>query len=298
MLGRAVLAGALLSGCGSDDADGLYIGNDPSDAMFGGQTGSLIPTCGVAPLSEQGRSVPTGDAIGVLYTQACPEDVTAERVALTAQTGLGVGVELEPLGIPGVYLIRTDQNLEAGDYRFSLPGAAPSTLSVSDETPTPPRALGPLRALPSEAACPDSLRFELELDDSMLAYAPLMRLSIRIDYLPLQPWIDYGALEIETTPDGARSVIEVPRCGDFGCLDTGAHSLELSAEVATQTTAPTAAGVDFTLSCPPPPDDMSCATSPQPRQTSLAWAAFAICSAALLRRVTLRCSRPTRPRSN
>jgi hypothetical protein len=299
-LGRAVLAGALLGGCAFQSDDSADLAGPSPDSMLGGQTGSLIPSCGVAPLSEQGRSVPSGDAIAILYAGACPEDITSERVTLTTAGGLGVGVELEPLGIPGVYLIRTEQTLEAGDYGFSLQGEAPSTLSVSDAAPAPPRSLGPLRALPNEATCPDSLGFELELDEAMLAYAPLLRLSIRVDGLPLQPWIDYGALELETSPDGARSVIEVPRCGKFGCLDTGNHSLELSAELATQATAPDPVEVDFSLSCPlPPPEDGSCAVSAgQSTQTSSASAALLTCCAALLCRLTLRSSRPARPHSH
>lgn len=299
-LGRAVLAGALLAGCAFQSDDTADLAGPSPDSMLGGQTGSLIPSCGVAPLSAQGRSVPSGDAIGILYAGACPEDITSERVALTTAGGLGVGVELEPLGIPGVYLIRTDQDLEAGDYGFSLQGEAPSSLSVSDAAPAPPQSLGPLRALPNDLTCPDSLRFALELDEALLAYAPLLRLSIRVDELPLQPWIDYGALEIEATADGARGVIEVPRCGKFGCLDTGNHSLELSAEVASQATDPQAADVDFVLSCPlPPPEDGSCAVSAgQSTQTSSAWAALFTCCAALLCRLTLPSSRPGRPRSH
>ena len=70
-----LLASVVLgAGCASaDNGDSGASSIVPTGYKLGGQTGSLVPDCGLAPLSAEGRSVPAGEALAVLYAGACPE---------------------------------------------------------------------------------------------------------------------------------------------------------------------------------------------------------------------------------
>jgi hypothetical protein len=241
-IGGTLLVAAALLGCSADDAD-HDTAIDPGGDHLGGQSGSLIPGCGLAPLSAAGNGVPAGDALGVLYTSDCP----GREQMLALQGASGVALELVPLDRRDVFLVRTDQSLSGGDYQLEL-GNGSAGVHVEPEPVELPMKLAGLRAVPAEAACPDSLRFELPLDEALLAYAPLAKFELSIDgHLP-ELWIDYGALPIEDGPDGEYGVLELPRCGAGSCL-SGAHSLVLQAEIAGETQQPAAAHATFDAGC-------------------------------------------------
>jgi hypothetical protein len=250
-IGGTLLAAGLI-GCGAPDDDALDPGND----HLGGQTGSLIPGCGLAPLSAAGNAVPAGDALGVLYTRDCPG-----KEQMLALLGVpGVALESVPLDRGDVFLVRTDQSLSAGDYQLELGNGSGGDVHVEPEAAELPMGLGELRMAPPESACPDSLRFELPLDPALLAYAPLAKFEVSIDgHLP-ELWIDYGALPIEDGADGKYGVLTLPRCGARGCL-FGTHSLRLQAEIAGETQQPAATSADFDVSCPAESTDASGACS-------------------------------------
>ena len=243
----------ILCGCGDDDSDRSAIGS-PDDHFFGGQTGSLIPGCGVAPLSEEGLGVPSGDALAVLYTGGCSEPEAVARLAREGSDNDSVAVELVPLNDRGTYLVRAAESVSAGDYQLSYGQGAGSNLRVAEETPALPLRAGSLRLAPGEASCPEQLRFELELelDAAALAYAPLARFMVRIDGGVEQLWIDYGALPIESGAEGSRGVLELPRCGTRSCLDHGSHFLELRMEIAGEDASTAPLELDFVVDCPAP----------------------------------------------
>jgi hypothetical protein len=249
------LVGALVSvaACGSD---GVSL-NFPDGYRLGGQTGSLVPGCGVAPLSAAGNSVPEGDALAILYAGDCPEQAVAERLALAGQGASGVMLELVPLEGSAAFLVRAKQSLPSGDYQLGLGTGSTSELRVGDRAPAVPRQLGPLELLPSDAECPDVLRFALTLDEAALAYAPLSRFDVSIDGGLDQLWVDYGALPIESSAEGSRGVLELPRCGSRGCLEGGAHRLQLRARVAGEGLGPEPLELTFDVPCPLPAADDS-----------------------------------------
>lgn len=241
----ALLVASALSACGmQSDADSAAVSVGPDGYRLGGQTGSLVPRCGLAPLSASGQAVPVGDALAVLYASDCPEAVTDGRVVLTGPDDRVVGLSLERLGDSGAYLVRADQSLKAGAYELMLPGAT-STLAVGAEASPLPGLLGALRALPEAEDCPEDLRFELTLDSGALAYAPLLRLMLRIDAGEEQLFIDFGALEL----DAGRSVLELPRCGASSCLASGPHALRLRADIAGEAFGSEPLALNFDVSC-------------------------------------------------
>lgn len=245
-IGGTLLVAAGLFGCASADVDhGTSI--DPGNDYLGGQTGSLIPGCGLAPLSAAGNGVPAGDALGVLYTGNCP----GQEQMLALQGVTGIALETVPLGRGDVFLVRADQSLSAGDYHLELSNGAAGDVHVEPEAAALPMTLGELRMVPPETSCPDSLRFELPLNEAMLAYAPLSKFEISLDgHLP-ELWIDYGALPIEDGAEGKIGVLALPRCGGRGCL-SGTHSLQLQAEIASERQQPSPTGATFDVPCAGP----------------------------------------------
>jgi hypothetical protein len=256
---NAGLVGALVSvaACGSSDGDNALNLNFPDDYRLGGQTGSLVPGCGVAPLSAAGNSVPEGDALAILYAGACPEQAVAERLALGGQGASGVTLELVPLEASGVFLVRAQQSLASGDYQLGLGTGSTSALRVGGAAPAVPRQLGPLELLPSDAECVDVLRFALTLDEAALAYAPLSRFDLSVDGGVGQLWVDYGALPIERSAAGSRGLLDLPRCTSTGCLEGGTHRLQLRARVAGEGLAPEPLDLTFDVQCPLPARDDS-----------------------------------------
>ena len=273
-------------GCASNDGDNgaLYM---PPGYILGGQTGSLVPDCGFAPLSAEGRSVPAGEALAVLYTGACSEPVSAEQLML-AGVGSAVRLELVPLDARGAFLVQADRSLAGGDYQLDVGANASSDVRVSDGELGPPR-LGTLSLVPEGAECGEQLSFELALDDSALAYAPLSRFDLSIDGGQPQVWVDYGALPIESRADGSRGLLELPRCGAAGCLASGPHQLELTLRVAGKSAQPAPLELTFDLQCLAPTESalepaseadsgMSCAigSSRGPASRRAAWGALGL----------------------
>jgi hypothetical protein len=231
--------------------------------MLGGQTGSLIPTCGVAPLSASGYAVPRGDVVAVLYGSGCPEALAASRVALTGPDARPVAILLESLE-DGVYLVRAAESLEGGEYDLAVSGESQGTLAVDDEPSPLPVQIGPLMVTAGVRDCLDDVRFEVELSTEALAHAPLLRWLVRVDGGDWQVWADYGALELTSTPEGGRGELVLPRCGPAGCLPEGSHGLDLRVEVAGQSLPSEATSVAFDIECAAssPTDDGCSAVAP------------------------------------
>lgn len=261
-LACALLGGA---GCLQDDGDSIDIGVQP-EYELGGQTGSLLPRCGVAPLSAQGQSVPVGRVLGVFYGEDC-RDVAAGRVELFGAGVEGLALDLVPLE-GDAYLLQAPESVPAGDYQLQLDTQGSSALRVADGERMIPAVFGALSSV-SAAECPELLRFNLELDEAALALAPLARFEVRIDGGAEQLWVDYGALRIERDETGARGVLELPRCGVQGCLSAGPHFLELRVRIAGESREPEPIEHYFEP-CPalePPAEESGCALS-SPRRAN------------------------------
>lgn len=246
---RALVWVWLVAGCaGSDDA--LNMDGFPTrEYILAGQTGSLIPNCGVAPLSQEQLAVPIGDALAVLYTSGCPEVSTA-RLGVTGPDAQNLGVRLEPLGTSGVYLVRVDESLAAGDYQLELPDQASRTLSVAEAAAALPVRLGTIAALPQGSPCDSDVSFEWALDPDALAYAALLRLWVRVDGGVEQLWVDYGALLVDE--DTGVAELRLPRCGTSDCLLDGTHRIQMRAEVAGESADPERLEASFALACDEP----------------------------------------------
>jgi hypothetical protein len=243
----ALTSATLVAGCLNVSPDAAEQSFQSPDYELGGQTGSLIPGCGVAPLSADGQSVPAGRELAVFYAQDCPELVAPGRLALSGIVVDEQQLELVRLG-DATYLLRSAQSLPAGDYQLE-PAAGGSELRVDEAEVAVPSVFGTLSA-PTEQ-CPDVLRFTLALDDAALALAPLARFEFRLDGGEQQLWVDYGALRIERDEAGNRGVLELPSCTAESCLSPGPHQLELHVRVAGQSSVPEPLLLDFEV-CPSP----------------------------------------------
>lgn len=259
---RLALAIAVLSsaGCSQDATVDFAAVDDLAPYQLGGQTGSLIPGCGVAPLSAQGQSVPSGRALAVFYGKDCPALTADGRLALLG-AGLDTAVELVLLA-PDTYLLQAPESVPAGDYQLELDEQESTALSVAEGQLVVPSTFGTLAYSAPESAssaseCPEVLRFTLELDEAALALVPLARLDVSIDGGSPQLWVDYGALRLEQDEAGSRGVLELPRCAD-GCLAAGPHLLRLQVSLAGSSGAPAAMDVEFEA-CPLPADEPSSA---------------------------------------
>jgi hypothetical protein len=242
------MMGLALVSCAQPQADerAAVLPTPGDEYWLGGQTGSLVPDCGVAPLSAGGLAVPIGDALAVFYDRGCPEDLVAERVALTGPGQRPVALTLETLG-DGVYLVRAAESLAEGAYELGVAGEA-STLSVASEVSALPGQLGVLRPIASAVDCPETLEFQLALSAEARANVPLMRWLVRVDGGDEQVWVDYGALELEGT-EADLATLRLPRCAGSSCLGQGSHGLRLRAAVAGEAFTSEPLSIAFDVPC-------------------------------------------------
>lgn len=99
-----------------------------------------------------------------------------------------------------------------------------------------------------------------------MAYAPLLRLWVRVDGGPEQLWVEYGALELE----GGVGRLRLPRCGTAGCLTAGPHQLVARAEIAGETLSIERAQADFDVPCGPAPSSSRASSAELPACSSVA----------------------------
>ena len=102
---------ALATGCSTLSKDSAQF--EAPDYQLGGQTGSLIPGCGIAPLSAGGQSVPVGRSLAVFYAKDCPQLAAEGQLALSGVAGNAQQLELVRIA-DGTYLLQSAQSLPAG----------------------------------------------------------------------------------------------------------------------------------------------------------------------------------------
>lgn len=258
-----------LFGCGSSkSADAGYTG------PYGGQTGSLTPPCGVAPLTDDGSAVASGTNVAVVYTQGCAAN---NSLTVSGPNGTPVSYTLVPLDQTGAYIVRTNLALDPGTYSISLPAASAGAtqVTVSDAAPLP-TTLGTITA-DGVGTC-DEVLFTLTLDPAAVPYATLIGLDAQVDDGQTFTWVPYGALAL----NGAQSALEFHCIRD--CNLHGAHTITVTPKLAGQSATLPALSVPFTASCASADSPRSCATSLHQRASWPALIAALFAAAGLRRR--------------
>lgn len=256
----ALLLAGLKVACSSSDESAA--GRNSADGGFqGGQTGSLVPTCGIA--TDPG-SVPAGDGALIVHTAGCSTPLALDEIELLDAAGNPIAfdtVELED----GAVLLRTNQTLEPGSYRVSGGSATDVQLVVTEAEPLPMR-LGELTYLGASDCTP---QFELKLDESAAAYESLLKVMVSIDGGEPTTWVDYGQLEV----DGDLTVLELTHCSVDSCLGSGTHTVEVTGLIAGEQDQPDPIFLDFDFECTPDAGGYACAfTRSGPRLAWFGWA--------------------------
>ncbi|HTM44679.1 MAG TPA: hypothetical protein VL137_06970 [Polyangiaceae bacterium] len=229
-----------VAGCGSATSASNAAASGGSGNYTGGQTGSLIPNCGLAPGSERGSSVPSEEQAFVLYTDGCPAALQPGGITVTDANGKPIQIALHALG-DGTYLVSSQAVLEQGRYVVTLPqGAdqASATIEVSQPAPLPTR----IGQLSVTSSC-SSNRLLITLDSALTPYLPLTGFSYSVDGGPPIIASAYGALVANSsdaaTADATQLSIALPRCDKGGfCLPPGSHTVAVMATIAGETVQP------------------------------------------------------------
>jgi hypothetical protein len=226
----------LLCGCSSEsDGDFSQSPGGHNPWVLGGQTGALMPACGLTPAARAGDSTPGGDTGIVIHTDACVGFAAAE-LELRDEDGVSVEFELETLP-GGAKLLRPRIPLEAGIYHVTIAGIEMESV-VAEEPAALPMQLGTLRPLGPKCG----VDVELIVDPLLLPFLPQLKLSVSVDGRAEEMWFDYGTLEVTDE----RAVLSMPGCsGPQPCLSDGEHTLRVTAELAGE--LGTLAPVDVTL---------------------------------------------------
>ena len=137
---------SFLLGCSGADAPSATNQSSSSGptTMMGGQTGSLVPGCELAPAATE-AAVPEGDTAFIVYGEGCPEAESEGTLAVANANGDDVEVKLEPLqGSQDTYVARSTSSLDGGEYQVTLP-ATDAVLSTSPLGAMEPVILTPNR---------------------------------------------------------------------------------------------------------------------------------------------------------
>ena len=191
----ALLLGAstLLASCGNDDAGSSRGGG----WVMGGQTGSLMPVCGVSPASVE-RGVPASAPGLVLLPSACDDPSALDALAVRDASGQPIEFQLQRLP-GGEILVVFSNGLTPGRYTVGVPqtsdedggvdplpapdggiviGMPPVVQSVEvKETAPQPTRFGTIDRVDGE--CDPTL--QLSPDSSVLPYLGQLSVEVQID---------------------------------------------------------------------------------------------------------------------
>lgn len=242
-----------LSACGEGDADGAAFNND--GWISGGQTGSLMPICGLTPASAE-RGVPEDAAGLVLVPNACVDARALDRLSL--QDASGQDVAFDVVRLPnGELLVIARGGLTPGQYTLSAGGgaadagitpgddasidddagaeqiedagvAAPALTQSVEITDAPmPERFGSVARIYGECGA----TLELTPEASVLPYLALLSVELQIDGMRPRPLYTTGTLKLE---DGYARV-ELPE-HELDELASGSHELRVTVKLAGQST--------------------------------------------------------------
>lgn len=231
----AVASGASIVGCAADSGS---TSADLPGTTSGGQTGSLIPSCGLAPNAVRAPQSLQGGGV-VFFPMGCPGEFDPQSLQLRAEDGMIVPSEVEELDT-GAVVVRASAPLEPGGYTVVGEGVETEEVQLVDSEPAP-STLGLLNWTGN--GCPGT--FELELDEGLAAYSSQLSVSVSVDGGPWVTWFDYGTLET----DGDVALITLPDCLG-GCRSPGQHTVEVQGQLVGQDEPLPVVETSFTQRCP------------------------------------------------
>lgn len=229
---------ALLTSCGSSDEDA---GAFPGEGwQFGGQTGSLMPVCGLTPASTM-SGVPASAPGFVLLPSQCPDARVLD--ALTVRDGSGQPIPFEVESLPGgELLVVLPDGLTPGDYTIGVAQAGDEDGGVE---PEPDAGLGPepafMQSVTVQDSAPQPTRFgevsrihgecgavlELTPDASVRPFLGSLSVELQIDAAPSRTLVLTGTLKL--VGDSAR--IALPE-SEIAALGYGEHELRVTVRLA------------------------------------------------------------------
>lgn len=244
----ALLVAAAAFGCSSDEKSAMAYapkrgpGFEPS--VSGGQTGALMPACGLTAAAMMGEPIPGGDTGIVLHVSSCGPNFDATALALEDASGAMIDFDVERLD-DGVVMLRPHEELQPGLYRITGPQMFVATLTVVEPEPLP-MTLGVLEQL--GVVC--GADFLFTVDVGLLEYLPQLRLTVSIDAGPAETWFDYGMLRVS---DG-QAVLTLPDCLSRCASESGLHHIALTGELAGELGTLEPISQTFEVDCGEPPD--------------------------------------------
>lgn len=242
MLALLLGASALLASCGNDDAGASQGGGG---WVMGGQTGSLMPVCGVSPASVE-RGVPASAPGLVLLPSACDDPSALDALAVHDASGQPIEFQLQRLpggevlvvfsnGLtPGRYTVGVPQTSDEDGGVDSLPapdggiiiGMQPVAQSVEvKETAPPPTGFGAIDRVDGE--CGTTL--QLSPNSSVLPYLGQLSVDVQIDGGTIHTLYVTGTLKL--VQGVAR--VDLPRY-ELDQLEYGTHEARVTVRLAGQ----------------------------------------------------------------
>jgi hypothetical protein len=243
-VGAGVLALFLLAGCSaSDEAGRASTSGNCDDWCFGGQTGSLMPVCGVTP-NTMSRGVPASGAGIVVLSEPCGDARLLDALTVRDASGQAIPFSTEQLA-NGEILIHPENGLSPGSYTVSvqsgdedddagidaLPDAGEpvsttlwrQTVNVQESMPLP-QAFGTITR--EQDGCTAVL--ELEPEANVLPFLGLLSVDIQVGSGSARPLIVTGTMQLQN--DGVARV-KLPQDALSGLPD-GDHTLQIVVRLA------------------------------------------------------------------
>jgi hypothetical protein len=241
MVAASLLALSLFAGCASSEDDSGSA-SGCGDWCFGGQTGSLVPACGVTP-NAISRGVPASAAGIVVSSEPCGDARLFDALTVRDASGQPIPFSAEPLPngellihpqngfAPGVYTVSVqaggddeDAGVESNADAGGPVGATFWQQTVSVEASMPlPQSFGTVGR--EQYGCRTLL--ELRPEATVLPYLGLISVDIQVNTGAARTWIATGTMKLE------NGVTRVELPGDLlgGLLD-GEHTLHITVRLA------------------------------------------------------------------
>jgi len=212
------------------------------DWVYGGQTGALMPHCGLTPASLQ-HGVPASAPGLVLDLASCGNPSAFDNLAVRDELGQPVGFNLARLpdgsllvsitgGLtPGNYTIGIEPDLVSDEDAGSDGDASVPMMdqelqqpqSVEVETAARPTRFGEVSRVNGECGA----LLELIPDQAVLPFAGVLAIDMQIDRGPVQLLVEVGTFKLT----GGVMRVGLPP-NELELLGDGEHELQVTARIA------------------------------------------------------------------
>jgi hypothetical protein len=261
MVGAGALALWLLAGCSASD-EGAQANVGVCDSWCsGGQTGSLIPSCGITPNAMM-RGVPASAAGIVVSADECGDARLFDALTVRDASGRPIAFTTEQLP-NGEILIHPNSGLTPGSYTVSVPAAGvdedagvesspdasepvsttlwQQTVTVQPSMPLP-RLFGTLGR--EQYGC--DVMLELRPEAAVLPYLGLLSVDIQVNDGAARTLIKTGTMKLvngvtrvqlpedlhEGLPDGEHTLhVSIKLAGEAAPLETYMLTLSVPCDV-------------------------------------------------------------------